>query len=102
VRFPNLKFAYHLPEHSNKVYDAASRFLRNVGTHLPDYCVMSQNSVTLKEENFEDSFVKNGTLQCHSFSFFVRMYAGHPTTGGCTYVMEKWSKEMNPHLSQLE
>jgi len=38
-----------------------------------------------------------------SFLFlFVRMYAGHLSTGGCTYVVEEWSKEMNPHLSQLE
>jgi hypothetical protein len=35
------------------------------------------------------------------FSFFVRMYAGHLSIGGCTYVVEEWSKEMNAHLSHL-
>ena len=38
-----------------------------------------------------------------SFLFlFVLMYAGHLSTGGCTYLVEEWSKEINPHLSQLE
>jgi len=30
------------------------------------------------------------------------MYAHHLSIGGYTYVVEEWSKEMNPHLSQLE
>jgi hypothetical protein len=58
---------------------------------------MSQKSVTLKEENFEDSFVKNGTLRyVIPFPpppfFLLLMYAGHLSIEGCTYVVEEWSK----------